>query len=246
MVELTNEPADRPVGAPTVALAVAKRAVAVIAVLIAMLANSIASPQSASAEDLLDGQRVDRFVTDYLARHGLPGGSVAVVKDGATMHSAGYGSSGDQRIDPDTPLAVGSVSKTVTAFAVLQLVDDAMFALDDPVVSHLPEFAVDDPRAEAITVRQLLSHTSGLPNPAIVPPADTIAETVDRLGDWQLASDPGTKYLYSNANYWTASRLVEVVSGTAFETYVRDHVFVPLGHARQSDGDHDRGRRPGP
>nr|WP_313893686.1 serine hydrolase domain-containing protein [Psychrobacillus sp.] len=80
-----------------------------------------------------------------------------------------------------------------------------------------------------MTVRQLLSHTSGLPNPTIVGPSNTLKEGVGRLHDWKLQSKPGEKYLYSNANYWTLAYLVEEISGIGFNDYLTQNVFSPLG-----------------
>jgi len=89
---------------------------------------------------------IDDFLTDYAATNGLPGVAAAVVKDGETIHEAATGDG----ITSDTPMMLGSISKTFTAFAVLQLVDDGRIDLDDPVVDHLPDFTMDDPRADRI------------------------------------------------------------------------------------------------
>lgn len=177
----------------------------------------------------LDSDKVDEFVADYLDRHGLPAASIAVVRDGEVLHTAGYGEVDDDPVTAETPMAIASASKSFTAFAVLQLVGAGEVRLDEPVTAYLPDFELDDRRADDITVRQLLSHTSGLPNPLIVPPADTLAESVAHLDDWQLATDPGEQYAYSNANYHVAARLVEVVTGTPFATYLDEEVFAPLG-----------------
>ncbi len=145
------------------------------------------------------------------------------------VHEAGYGHDSDgEDITAETPLRIASVSKTFTAFAVLQLVDSGEVDLDQPLTRYLPELALDDARIQDITVRHLLSHTSGLPSPVIVPPAADLEQAVSRLADWQLSSDPGTDYAYSNANYWTAARLVEVVSGDPFDKYLRHEVLLPL------------------
>lgn len=189
-------------------------------------------PQTATASpavEPLGTAKVDRFVKDYLDRHGLPAASVAIAKDGQVLHTAGYGEIDDQPVTPGTPMAIASATKSVTAFAVLQLVDDGKVRLDAPVTSYLPDLEIDDERADDITVRHLLSHTSGLPNPLIVPPADTLAESIGNLSDWQLSSDPGTQHAYANVNFQLAARLVEVVSGTPFATYLEQNVFAPLG-----------------
>src|SRR5690606_36490374 len=187
-----------------------------------------AAPAAAEPPDGFSPQQVDAFVTGYLDRHGLPGAAVAVVKDGEVVHEAGYGEdSAGNAITEHSRLRIASVSKSFTAFAVLKLVDEGRVDLDAPVAEYLPGFRPGD----GITVRQLLSHASGLPNPAIVAPAHTPAEGVARIEDWELSSEPGTSYAYSNANYWTASRIVEEVGGRPFGDHLAEEVFSPLGMA---------------
>ena len=190
------------------------------------IAPASAAPTTA---EQLDADAVDSYVQSYLDRHRLVGASVAIVQDGQVLHTAGYGEAHGAPARVDTPMAIGSVSKQMTAFAVLQLVDDGTVDLDDPVVEHLPEFDLDDERVSEITIRHLLSHTSGLPSPVIVAPASTLNEGVQRLQDWQLDTDPGEQYSYSNMNYHVAARLVEVVTEVPFATYLEDNLFGPLG-----------------
>ncbi|WP_147918732.1 serine hydrolase domain-containing protein [Ruania zhangjianzhongii] len=208
-------------------------AVAALLAAIVIWVGSPVGPASAApvAPERLDTEAVDSYVEDYLDRHGLVGAAVAVVHDGEVLHTAGYGDSGDAGTRADTPMATGSVSKQMTAFAILQLVDDGTVDLDDPVIEHLPEFALADERASDITIRHLLSHTSGLPNPVIVEPASDLTEGVQRLHDWQLDADPGEQYSYSNFNYHAAARLIETVTGVPFATYLQDRLFQPLGMA---------------
>ena len=191
--------------------------------------QALAAPSTSPASEGLDREAVDTYVEDYLDRHGLAGAGVAVVRDGEVVHTAGYGESGDGDTTTSTPMATGSTGKHMTAFAVLQLVEEGEIELDDRVVEHLPEFEMADDRVGDITVRQLLSHTSGMPSPLILSPAEDLTEGVARLDDWQLASDPGERHLYSNMNYHVAGRLVEVVSGTSFGAYLEENVFGPLG-----------------
>lgn len=178
----------------------------------------------------VDLSEVDEYVSGYLERHGLPGAAVAVVKDGRTVHEAGYGTdSNGQRLTEHTRLRIASASKSITTFAMLQLVDDDAITLDSAVTSYLPELELHDERIEEVTVRQLLSHTSGIVTPTLLPPASTPREGVARTRGWQLGSEPGTEYAYSNANIWIAARLVEVLSGQSFDDHLRDRVFAPLG-----------------
>src|SRR5699024_2107964 len=137
-------------------------------------------------------------------------------------HAVGRGEDGDAPATAATPFSTGSVGKAVTAVAVLQLVDDGVVGLDDPVVRHVPGFELADGRQGEVTVRQLLSHTSGIPSPVITPPAHDLAEGVAALRDLELASDPGRVYSYSNANFHLSARLVEEVAGAPFGEHLDD------------------------
>lgn len=205
-----------------------------VSVLLAALLLCVSVPASpAPAEPVdpgrLDTGAVDSYVEDYLDRHGLAGAEIAVVRDGQVLHTAGYGQSRGAAPATDTPMATGSVGKHMTSFALLQLVDASKVELDDPVVEHLPEFELADERVSDITIRQLLSHTSGLPSPVLVEPAADLSEGVERLQDWQLEADPGEQYLYSNMNYQVAGRLIETVAGMPLNTYLEENLFQPLG-----------------
>ncbi|WP_256989298.1 serine hydrolase [Bacillus sp. EB106-08-02-XG196] len=173
---------------------------------------------------------VDKFVTNYIERNGLPGASIVVVKKGKLVYEKGYGHDSEGKPITETSLMrIGSTSKSFTAFAVLQLVDEGKLRLDDPVIKYLSEVKIDDPRWKEVTVRQLLSHTSGIPNPIIVPPANNLRAGVERLNDWKLQSNPGEKYYYSNGNYWVLALLVEEVSEIEFSQYLKQKIFSPLG-----------------
>lgn len=141
----------------------------------------------------------------------------------------------------DTLFWVASQTKAMTAAAVMMLVDEGRLSLDDPVEKHLPEFkdqrvaGKDGPvaRRRSITVRDLLSHVSGLPfkSPEEQPtldglPLDQAVKTYARL---TLQSQPGEKYQYSNAGINTAARVLEVVSGEPYAAFMQRRLFDPLG-----------------
>lgn len=121
-----------------------------------------------------------------------------------------------------TPVPIASLSKSFTALAVMQLVDDGRVDLDVPVVRYLPEFMMADPRSTRITVRQLLGHTSGMADASFpeksLPAPSSLQESVAGLREASLSADPGTKFQYHNPNYWVAARLVEVVVVNGFPT----------------------------
>jgi CubicO group peptidase (beta-lactamase class C family) len=191
--------------------------------------GSISRPPASDAE-------ITAFIADQVRDSGIPGASLAVVRDGRVSTTAAFGTadSTGRPMTADTPFVIGSVSKPITATAVLQLVDAGAVELDAPVQHYLPEFGLASPSAAAaITVRQLLDQTSGLPTAAgarpLSGPVTDLASQVRALADVAPAFVPGTAYAYSNANYLVLGRLVEVVSGRSYADYLQDHVFGPLG-----------------
>lgn len=185
---------------------------------------------SQAAAQSLETNDIDEFVMNYIKRNGLPGASIVVVKDGQVVYKNGYGhDSNGEPLTEKSLMRIASVSKSFTAFAVLQLVDEGKIKLDDPVVNYVPKLTIDDSRWDQVTIRQLLSHTSGIPNPTIVSPTNNLKAGVDRLHDWKLQSQPGDKYAYSNANYWILAQLVEEISGMEFSQYLKQKIFTPLG-----------------
>ncbi|NEU31921.1 beta-lactamase family protein [bacterium LRH843] len=207
-----------------------QKKIAIFFFVIFLFSYSLYLPLSVWAADELETEEIDEFVTNYIKRNGLPGAAIVVVKDGKLVYETGYGH--DSNGDPLTvksKMRLASGSKPITAFAILQLVDEGKIKLDDPVIKYVPELTIDDTRWKQVTVRQLLSHTSGIPSPTIVPPATNSKTGVDRLRGWKLQSDPGENYAYSNANYWILARLVEEISGIEFAQYLKQKVFSPLG-----------------
>ncbi|RBQ19365.1 serine hydrolase [Spongiactinospora rosea] len=177
---------------------------------------------------------IDGYVEEYRNSARLPGVAVAVTQGERVVRVAGYGhDASGSPMTGRTPMRIASLSKSFTALAVMQLVERRLVELDRPVVDYLPELALGDPRARRITVRQVLNQTSGLSKTAF-PTANltgigSLREAVARLRGVRLAGEPGAAHRYHNANYWIAGRLVEVVTGQPFATYLQRHVFRPLG-----------------
>ncbi|MGK3205937.1 serine hydrolase domain-containing protein [Amycolatopsis sp. MEPSY49] len=197
--------------------------------LLATLLLATAAP--AGAAQRLD---IDEYVRAYLDHTGLPGAAVAVTHGGDVVRVAGYGhDNAGAPITASTPLPIASLSKSMTAFAVLQLVETEHLGLDEPVTRYLPDFRLADGRGARITVRMLLDQTSGMADSAFpdlaLPQPRTLAEAVSRLQDAQLASEPGTRFHYHNPNYEVAARIVEVVAGQPFAEYLKTRLFAPLG-----------------
>jgi CubicO group peptidase (beta-lactamase class C family) len=191
-------------------------------------------PVQTSVEAGVDLAAVDRFMRDQLAAASTPGAAVAITRGDQVLYVAGYGHDGDgAAVTGDTLFRIASLSKSFTALAVMQLVEDGRVSLGDPVAMHLPEFQLADPRGADITVRQLLDQTSGLADSEVHdlsrPQPTTTAEAVTSLRSARLVADPGTQWNYHNPNYQVAARLVEVLSGETFGQYLDAHAFGPAG-----------------
>jgi CubicO group peptidase (beta-lactamase class C family) len=169
---------------------------------------------------------VDRFVEERMKRHLVPGLAVVVIRNGEVVHRKGFG-----ELDEARPVIIGSLSKAITATAVLQLVDDGKIELDAPMQRYLGEARFSDSRAASVTVRQLLNQNSGIPTEA--PRASrrdaTLAEHVEALRDVRLVAAPGERHIYSSPNYQILGRIVELASGQPFGKYVQSRIFAPLG-----------------
>ncbi len=180
---------------------------------------------------------------DALAAAGrAPGFALATVDTGGAVHTWAKGRADLTRGTPatvETTWLWFSATKIVTATAVLQLVERGLVDLDQPVVRYVPGFAsVRNPHGRAVTVRHLLSHTSGLPNPMPVawiheahlpgPSLDELTERLLREND-RLDFAPGARFAYSNLGYLVLGQLIERVSGERYEAYVQHHILDVLG-----------------
>lgn len=181
----------------------------------------------------VDGAAIDAHVERQMDRHALPGVAVAIVEGDRIVHVSGYGLAGrDRPMTPQTPLYIGSVSKSFTALVVMQLVEEGALDLDTPVRDILPWFAVADPEASAaITVRHLLHHASGLSDAdfdRVLPANITREEAVRALRIARQTSPVGAASHYFNLNYATLSLIAETVAGRPFETLVQERIYDPL------------------
>ena len=185
----------------------------------------------------------DRSVEDVIDREmpasGVPGLAYAVVADGQVTAAGARGAvragEGDAAT-ADTAFPTGSISKSFTALAVMQLVEDGQVDLEVPVSEYLDAF-VGRPGG-TVTIRQLLSHTSGFSTVQgntsysdVTGEPDELERRVEELADVTPAHAPEDSWEYSNANYLVAGRLVEVVSGEPFQDYVERHILRPVGMA---------------
>ena len=202
-----------------------------------LASESIAGPPPASGDSDLRS-RLDRYIGAIVDEHEIPGLAVAVVSDGAVAYANAFGVRDLNRPEPVTTESVfhlASISKVFVAAAVLQLVEREEIRLDAPVVTYLPYFRLADARGRDVTIEQLLSHTSGMPDVEDYgwdePETDegALERSVRALSDRRLRSAPGERFRYSNAAFDVLGDVVAKVSGVSFEEYVRSHLFEPLG-----------------
>lgn len=181
-----------------------------------------------------DPAAIDDFITRQMAAQRIPGLALAITRGGQVLYVQGYGTAGNgQPVTPQTQFFIASVSKSITALAVMQQVEAGTVDLDAPVQAYLPEFTTADPAlAGEITIRQLLNQTSGLAETGFadmrLPQPETIEERVASLRGARPAAPPGSEYHYFSPNYGVLARVVEVVSGQPFSDYLAAHVFAPL------------------
>lgn len=177
---------------------------------------------------------IDSAARDVLAHTGAPSASIAVVRDGQLVYANAYGNAHIAPPLPATPAmrySIGSVSKQFTATAILLLAERGKLTLDDKVGRWLPTLT----RANEVTIRQLLSMTSGYqdywPQDYVMPfmlQPTTAQQIVDRWAKKPLDFEPGTKWQYSNTNYVIAGMIVEKASGMPLVDFLKQNIFTPL------------------
>ena len=192
-----------------------------------------------------DAARVEPYLTALTRASRTPGIQYLVVNSTDVVFEYAGGWANIRRqvpVEAATTMMAYSMSKTITAVTALQLVEAGRVGLDDPVERYVDSL----PYGSSVTIRQLISHTSGIPNPiplrwvhleARHGSFDENAALATVLRDHQrLSFEPGTKYAYSNIAYWLLGKVVERVSGETFSSYVNEHILRPLAIAPRELG----------
>jgi len=191
-------------------------------------------------------QKIDHVATEVLAATGVPSASIAIVEDSQLAYAQSYG---EARLDPSTPArsemrySIGSISKQFTATAILLLQEQGKLSLDDKVAKFIPNLT----RANEVSIRQLLSHTSGYQDywpQDYVPPFMLEPITANRILDlWAhkpLDFDPGTRWQYSNTNFVIAGVIAEKASGMPLLDFLHKNIFDPLGMTSVTNTDQEK------
>ncbi len=190
---------------------------------------------AAPTGDLID--HLDARIPGWMDRYSVPGLAIAVVERGRPVFMKAYGLADEsgRPFTVDTPGRMESISKSVTAWGVMTLVDKGLVDLDRPVQQYLRSFTLPESpyREEAITVRQLLSQTSGMPLGqigVIYTPGDDMPSLRSSLKANAIAvRNPGEAFFYSNVNYHLLELLIEEVTGEDFAQYMERAVLRPAG-----------------
>jgi len=174
-----------------------------------------------------------------MAERGLPGMSIGIVHDQELIWARGFGFSDNEKKSPATAKTIyrmASNTKLFTATAIMQLRDRGKLQLDDPVVKHLPWFRFRNrhPDAPTVTIRHLLTHTSGLPREAAFPywtdyQFPTREQIVQTLSSQESVFPPETQWKYSNLALTLAGEIVAAVSGESYAAYIHKHILDPVG-----------------
>jgi CubicO group peptidase (beta-lactamase class C family) len=186
--------------------------------------------------------RVDDYVREQMRRRHIPGVALAVVRGGKVIKEQGYGLASVElnvTVTPDTVFEIGSLSKQITAAAIMLLVEDGRLALDDPIAKYLPE----TPEAwSGVTIRHLLTHTSGIRNYTGLTGFELTErlkrdEFIRRIGVHPLNFNPGEAHSYGNSGYSLLGYVIEAVTGKSYWDFVGERIFRPLGMTATTDRD---------
>ncbi|HFU7054290.1 TPA: serine hydrolase domain-containing protein [Bacillus cereus] len=181
---------------------------------------------------------LDKYIEKFIKEQNIPGASVAIVhnKDVFFTKTMGITGESEKKVTSKTPFAIGSISKSLTALAIVKLIEDKKIKLEDPVQRYLPWFKLKDSQiSSTITIQHLLTHTSGISTYEGLALSDkqskssrALKENVMKLSNVKVTAPPGEKYQYSNTNYIVLGTLIEEVTNETYSSYMEKYIFQPL------------------
>ena len=179
-------------------------------------------------------KKVDEYINAHVQMNQFSG-SILIAKKGQILVNKGYGYASyrfDIKNNPETKFRIGSLTKGFTAVSILQLEEKGLLSLDDKLKKYIPDY----PRGDEITIKNLLTSTSGIPNHTEFTDFDkerrvykySVLETIETFKNKALKFNPGEKFNYSNSNYILLGFIIEQVSKMSYEEYVNENIFKPL------------------
>jgi len=207
-------------------------------ILFIMAVSLMTNPVNAGSSDW-DADQIDQFIQTQMRAARIPGLALVITQNGEIVYLKAFGSDGrGAYLTTQTPMLLGSLSKSFTALAVMQLVEAGKVDLDAPISDYIPGFSNADPQQSAqITVRHLLNQTTGMNDlgyPASLTNFPTLAERVNSLKTAVPNAEAGVIFQYFNPNYSVLGFLIEQVSGQPYGNYMQEYVFSPLGMQQAS------------
>ncbi len=192
-------------------------------------ANPVWSDEAPPQEPTVDFSSIEQYTAPAMAKRRIPGVAVAAFTNGALVYNKGFGVKDYSRpadsansIDENTLFIAASISKPVTAYAALILVERGLLSLDEPLTKYLKTpYLPDQKKAQKITLRMILTHTSGLSNDA-------------SGNDRKIYFTPGAYFSYSSAGFRYLQQVIEAVTGETFATFVDAALFGPLAMKHSS------------
>lgn len=180
-------------------------------------------------------EQMDQLLSKTFKADG-PGAAVLMVRDGKVIFRKAYGMGNIEQniaLTPDMVFRIGSMTKQFTAAAIMKLVESGKLNLNDPLTKFIPDYPV---QGYVITVEHLLTHTSGIMNYTAMPILRkifkqdmTVDEVIDIFKDEPMDFAPGERFRYNNSGYILLGKIIEEVSGKAYEDFIQDEIFIPLG-----------------
>ncbi len=188
-------------------------------------------------------KNLDRVINEYVEKESIPGLAVGVVYDNEILYTKGFGVKNvdtKEPVDENSIFHMASVSKTFVATGIMQLVEKGKIKLDSHLTEYLPYFQLKDDRYKNITIRQLLSHMSGMPdvddygwdNPQY--DEDALEKYIKSIKNEELMWEPGEKFAYSNIAFEILGDVIAKVSGVTFEEYMKVNILEVL-QMKESD-----------
>jgi len=210
--------------------------VSVLALCLAAVSNLLAATHAEKIDSLLAAYHKQRYFN----------GSALVAEKGQVIFRKGYGLANmewDIPNAPDTKFRLGSITKQFTSMVIMQLVSEGKIKLDEKITTYLPDYRKDT--GDRVTVRHLLTHTSGIPSYTGLPgffqkksrDPYTVDAFVKEYASGDLEFDPGSKFAYDNSGYFLLGAMIEKITGKSYADAVKERIFDPLG---MKDSGYDR------
>ncbi|WP_294960411.1 serine hydrolase domain-containing protein [Sulfurimonas sp.] len=178
--------------------------------------------------------KIDTYIKKVQKKANIPAVSIGIIKDDSLVYKKSY--SKDEKVSADSLFYIGSLTKSFTALAIMQLVEDGKINLDDPLKKYLPWFEIQNMQSvDKITIRTLLNQTSGFSTYEGLKNFDnwdsssfTLEKTIRALKGVRLASKPSTTFQYSNINYQILGLVIQKITGLSYNDYIKENIFNKL------------------